>query len=47
VKDMRENFDDLLPLGLKDGPSVVHLNSVLAALSSLAQHPAPATRSAS
>jgi hypothetical protein len=47
VKDMRENFDDLLPVGLKDGPSVVHLNSVLAALSSLAQHPAPATRSAS
>jgi hypothetical protein len=44
VKDMRENFDNLLPLGRKATPSVAHLNSVLAALSSLTQHPARATQ---
>jgi hypothetical protein len=47
LKDMREHFDDLLPLGRKDAPSITHLNSVLAALSRLTQHPEPATRSAS
>lgn len=44
VKAMRENFDDLLPLGRKDAPSAAHLNSVLATLSSLTKHPARATR---
>lgn len=47
VKDMREHFDDLLPTGHIDAARVSHLNSVLAALSSLKQRPVPATRSAS
>jgi hypothetical protein len=47
VKDMRDHFDDLLPVGRKDAPSVSHLNSVLATLLSLAKHPRPATRSTS
>jgi hypothetical protein len=47
VKDMRDQFDDLLPAGCKDTVSAAHLNSVLAALSSLKQHPMRANRSAS
>jgi hypothetical protein len=47
VKEMRDHFDDLLPAGCKDTPSAAHLNSVLAALSSLKHHPMRATRSAS
>lgn len=47
VSDMRDHFDDLLPIGRKDAPSAAHLSSVLEALSSLQRHPGPATRSAS
>ena len=47
LKDMRDHFDDVLPGGCKDTPAAAHLSSVLAALSSLAQHPVRATRSAS
>lgn len=47
VKDLRGHFDDLLPLGRRNTPSAVHLNSVLAALSSLTHHPGRATRSVS
>jgi hypothetical protein len=44
VKDMRENFDALLPLGRQDASSAAHLNSVLAALSSLTKYPSRATQ---
>lgn len=47
VKRMRDHFDDLLPTGYKKAPSAAHLNSVLAALLTLTQHPTSATRSAS
>lgn len=47
MQEMREHFDDLVPLGRKHAPSIAHLNSVLAALSSLTPSRAPATRSAS
>lgn len=47
VKDMRDHFHDLLPTGQADSARASHLNSVLAALSSLKQRPVRATRSAS
>jgi hypothetical protein len=47
VKDLRDHFDDLLPVGRRNSPAAVHLNSVLAALSTLTHHPARATRSVS
>ncbi len=47
VNEMRDHFDDLLPSGRKSTPSAAHLNSVLAALSSLEQHRECAIRSAS
>ena len=47
VEDMREHFDDLLPVGRRDMPTAAHLNSVLRALSSLEKHRGRATRSTS
>ncbi len=47
VKAMQNHFEDLLPAGHKHPPSAAHLNSVLAALSSLKRHPARAIPSAS
>lgn len=47
VKDLQDQFNDLLPPGRKDAPSVAHLSSVLTALSSLTRHPARSTRSTS
>jgi hypothetical protein len=47
IQDMRDHFKDLLPTGRSDAPSAAHLNSVLAALSSLKQRPRRATRSVS
>jgi hypothetical protein len=47
VEQMRERFDDLLPGESKDSPSATHLNSVLAALSSLQKNQEQSTPSAS
>jgi len=47
VKDMWDQFDNLLPTGHTDVPRAAHLNSVLAALLSLKRHPGRATRSVS
>jgi len=47
VKDMRNQFDNLLPPGHIDALRAAHLNSVLLALLSLKRHPVRATRSAS
>ena len=47
VEGMREQFDDLLPGERKDSPAATHLNSVLAALSSLEKNRGRATRSTS
>lgn len=47
VQKMRDHFDDLVPSDRKDSPSAPHLNSVLAALSSLQKNRARSTRSTS
>jgi hypothetical protein len=47
IEGMRGSFDDLLPGDRKDSPEACHLNSVLAALSSLEKHRGRATRSTS
>ena len=47
VEGMREHFDDLLPDERADSPVADHLNSVLAALSSLEKSRGRATRSIS
>jgi hypothetical protein len=44
VASMQEHFQDLLPGTGQDSPTALHLNSVLAALSSLKKTPTPATR---
>lgn len=47
VKELREEFDQLLPAGREDSPVSSHLNSVLVALSRLEKHRGRATHSAS
>jgi hypothetical protein len=47
VEQLQGKLPDLLPIGRKDAPSVLHLNSVLAALSSLQRVRGRATRSTS
>lgn len=47
LEQMRDCFDDLLPEGKQNTPSSTHLNSVLAALSTLKRNRARATRSTS
>jgi hypothetical protein len=47
LNEMRDGIADLLPADRKDSPEASHLNSVLAALSSLEKSRARATRSTS
>jgi hypothetical protein len=47
VERLRGHFEDLLPSERKDSPAASHLNSVLAALSSLEKNRGRATRSTS
>jgi len=47
VEQLQSRLPDLLPSGRKDAPSALHLNSVLAALSSLQKARGRATRSTS
>lgn len=47
VEQLQSRLPDLLPSGRKDAPSATHLNSVLAALSSLQEARGRATRSTS
>jgi len=47
IEGMRDSFNDLLPGERKDSPEACHLNSVLAALSSLERNRGRATRSTS
>ena len=47
VDNLNERFADLLPSGRQDSPTGSHLNSVLLALSKLAQNRSRATRSIS
>jgi hypothetical protein len=47
VDEMKDRFEDLLPAGRNDSPTVSHLNSVLVALSSLEKNRGRATRSTS
>jgi hypothetical protein len=47
IEGMRDGFEDLLPGERKDSPEACHLNSVLAALSSLEKNRSHATRSTS
>lgn len=44
VRNMRDHFEYLLPVGRNNTPSAAHLSSVLAALSSLKRHPGRAIR---
>lgn len=47
LEEMSGRFDDLLPEGRQNSPTSTHLNSVLAALSSLQKSQERATRSTS
>jgi len=47
VEKMRGHFEDLLPEGRQNTPASTHLNSILAALSSLERNRGRATRSTS
>jgi len=47
VGELRDRFEDLLPVGCEDSPAASHLNSVLVALSTLEKNRKRATRSTS